>query len=158
MLPFPYSTEEWDQVTEVALKITNANLMDDAVLRMAYFNDLCAVLGELAQRHGDHPILLETEADFHDNPQQQCALYARANSLAERHRLPRLSIAISWARLLLERLGDRNGARMLLLNVVDEVQSADDQGDVDEWHTLMRTVNRQCTIDATFKSTTDEGD
>ena len=47
-------------------------------------------------RHGEHPVLFETEADFEDDPLRQVDLYRAAVQVAEQHGLPTLSIRISF--------------------------------------------------------------
>jgi hypothetical protein len=60
---------------------------------------------DLRARHGDHPVLLETAADYTADLPERAALYRRAVELAGAHGLPTLSIRLSFAPVLVE-LGD----------------------------------------------------
>jgi hypothetical protein len=71
------------------------------VLTEVYQNELHEYLTELRQRYGDHPILIETEADFLDDPARRVELYRDAVTLAERNALPTYTIYLSWAADLL---------------------------------------------------------
>jgi predicted alpha/beta-fold hydrolase len=61
---FPFSDAEWDAVVVAARAVVNAAIAEDRVLAASAFAELQAVLNDLRTRHGDHPILAETEADF----------------------------------------------------------------------------------------------
>jgi hypothetical protein len=99
---FPFTDAEWDGVKEAALPLVNATFAEDDALRASCFTELREVLGELRAWHGDHPVLLETEADFTEDDAEQVALYRRAASIATAHGLPTLSIRLSLARVLLD--------------------------------------------------------
>jgi len=64
METFPFSEAEWDAVLVASRAIVNAELAEDRILRQSAFVELPAVLAGLRDRYGDHPILVETEADF----------------------------------------------------------------------------------------------
>lgn len=102
MKEFPFTEPEWGQVMEATLDVTNATLADDEVLRGSCLVTLQQVLGELRERYGDHPVLVETEADFTDDEADRVDLYKLAIGSAAGHGLPTLSIRLSLARLLLE--------------------------------------------------------
>ena len=110
MEPFPFTEAEWDAVSQAALPVVNADLADDDALRAAHLVGLLDVLAQLRDRYGDHPILLETQADFVEGPGQRFALYQQAACNAVANGLPTLSIRLSLARLLLE-LGQPSAAR-----------------------------------------------
>lgn len=102
MEQFPFTEPEWGQVVDATLDVTNATLADDEVLRGSCLVTLQQVLGELRQRYGDHPALVETAADFIDDEADRVVLYKLAIGSAAGHGLPTLSIRLSLARLLLE--------------------------------------------------------
>ena len=64
MTKLPYTTNEWDAVRVAAGAVTAAADAGDADGRAARFADLQNLLAELQTKHGDHPLLWETEADF----------------------------------------------------------------------------------------------
>jgi hypothetical protein len=98
---FPFTGAEWDGVNEAALPLINATFAEDDALRASCLIELREVLGELRARHGDHPVLLETEADFAEDDAERVALYRRAAGIAAAHRLPTLGIRLSLAQVLL---------------------------------------------------------
>jgi hypothetical protein len=68
---FPFTQADWQPVQDASAALVNATLAEDAVLQASQFAELEAVLKELRERYGDHPILLETEANFLDDPSLQ---------------------------------------------------------------------------------------
>lgn len=108
---FPFTDAEWADVQDAAREIVNAAAADDVAGRAARFADLRGVLARLRGLYGEHPILLETEADFTDDAARAAGLYRQAEELAVAHHLPALSIRLSLARLLVEELGQVTLAR-----------------------------------------------
>ncbi len=131
---FPFTEEEWNAVDECGREIVNASFMDDSVLQASHLNELLNVLSELRERHGDHPILLEAEADFIDDEYERIALYRQAVSTAEAHNLATLSIRIALARVLIE-TGECAAALQELLASESELPEADD-GELRDWNEL----------------------
>ena len=142
MQEFPFTAEEWDELKGPALAAVNARLAEDDVLRASAFVDLQEALAALRARHGEHPALLETEADFTEEPGEQVELYRRARDLAVAHRLPSLSIRLALARVLLDDLGRPAEARAELLACEDEVRKHDDESERQDWQmTLDRATD-----------------
>jgi hypothetical protein len=137
MNPFPFNAEEWQRVSQISLAVTNATLADDDVLRASQFVELQAVLAELRAVHGEHPVLIETEADFEDDPSRQLELYRAALGLSEEHPLPTLSIRISLAGLLLGDFGDAEAAAQELSACQAELDKHGDDRDRAEWLRLL---------------------
>lgn len=135
---FPFTKIEWDRVTEASRALVNATLADDAVLQASLFAELQAVLEELRAGHGDHPVLLETEADFHDDPHSQRDMYLSAIRLAEAHALPTYTIRLSLARVLLENFDDPARATNELRACERELPQHADQGEMGDWSKLIR--------------------
>jgi len=123
--PFPFTDAEWAAVGDAALPVVNATLADDAVLRASHCVGLLDVLARLRARYGDHPILLETEADFAEDEAERHALYHQAVRIAVTHQLPTLTIRLSLAQLLLD-LGRRDAALDELLACESEVCEGDE--------------------------------
>jgi hypothetical protein len=122
---FPFTKAEWDAVGDAALPVVNAGMADDPVLRASHLVGLLDVLAVLRGRYGDHPVLLETEADFAEDDASRATLYRRAAAVAEANGLPTLSIRLSLARLLLD-LGQPAAARDELLACQDELGGGDE--------------------------------
>ncbi|HQU46113.1 MAG TPA: hypothetical protein PK867_25090 [Pirellulales bacterium] len=139
---FPFSAEEWDKVSEAARAVTNATLVDDQVLEASQFIELQTVLDELRARHGEHPTLIETEADFENDVSRRRDMYRAAVQLAEAHALPTLSIRISLARLLLEDFGDSQSAAKELEACRHELATNGHDWDRKEWSDLLDLCQR----------------
>jgi hypothetical protein len=137
MEEFPFSEVEWQRVQEASHSVVNATLADDAVLRSALLVELLAILAELRAVHGDHPVLLETEADFLDDPSSRVAVYRDAIRLAQRHALPTISIRLSLARTLLEDLRDPRNALAVLSACQGELHDGADEADKADWNRLV---------------------
>ena len=136
MKNLPYTTAEWDAVRLAAGAITEAADAGDAAGRAARFADLQTLLGEIQQKHGDHPLLWETEADFTPDPAAAADLYRVAEALAVADNLPTLSIRLSLARLLAEELDRPAEAREALLACRDELPGAR-RPDCQAWSDLL---------------------
>jgi hypothetical protein len=125
MEAWPFSESEWTAVSEAALSVVNAGLAEDAVLRASHLLDLLDVLAGLRMRHGEHPVLLETEADFAEDEAERVALYRRAVLMAKTHGIRTLTIRLSLSRVLLD-MGQREAAWDELCACEDEVPEGDD--------------------------------
>jgi hypothetical protein len=136
MKNLPYTTAEWDAVRWAAGAVTEAADAGDAAARAARFADLQSLLGELQQKHGDHPLLWETEADFTPDPAAAADLYRVAEALAVDANLPTLSIRLSLARLLAEELDRQAEAREALLACRDELPFAG-EAECQSWARLL---------------------
>jgi hypothetical protein len=117
----PFTAGEWDAVRWAAGAVTEAAQADDADRRAARFADLQSILAELRGRHGDHPLLWETEADFTPAPLAAADLYRQAEAAAVAADWPTMSIRLSLARVLAEELDQRADARDVLLACRDEL-------------------------------------
>jgi hypothetical protein len=134
---FPFSETEWAAVNDAAFQVVNAGLTNDAVLRASSLIDLLDILGELRVQHGEHPVLLETEADFTDEVAERIELYRRAVRLATANNLPTLSIRLSLAEVFLD-AGNRVAAR-------DELRACEaelTEGDKDDRATWTKLVEQ----------------
>lgn len=109
MEAFPFTNAEWDPLKDLADSILNANSAKDDALATSLRLDLLEQLAALRVRHGDHPVLLETIADYTEDAAEQVVLYRQAIEVAEAHGLPTLSIRMSFAPVLVE-LGEPMGA------------------------------------------------
>jgi hypothetical protein len=126
MAEFTLAAEEVDAIQWAAGAVTAAAQAGDPDRRAARFADLRAILAELRARHGNQPVLLETEADFTLDPLAAADLYVLAERAAVERSLPTLTTRLSLARLLVEELGRPALAYETLLACQDELPSATD--------------------------------
>ena len=140
---FPFSVADWSRVSEAARAVVNATFAGDAVLRASRFEELRRVLAELRATYGQHPVLLETEADFTDEPSQQVQMYEQAKQLAQAEGLVTYSICVSLARVLLEGVDNAEQAYRELLACRDEVVNHADESDRTEWAELKAECARR---------------
>ena len=131
---WPFSETEWDAVSEAARCIVNATFAKDTTLHASLTLDLVDVLAELRAQHGEHPALLETEADFSEENSERLSLYRRAVALAEAQEFQTLTIRLSLSQLLLE-LGRSEDARRELAACEGEL-SWGDESDRASWSEL----------------------
>lgn len=82
------------------MAILNAGLADEDALEASLRVKMLELLAQLRERHGDHPALLETIADYSDDPVERAALYQQAVDISVANELPTLSIRQSFASLL----------------------------------------------------------
>jgi hypothetical protein len=120
----PYSAEEWDAIQWAAGAVTAAAQAGDPEARAARFADFQSILNEVRQRHGHHPILWELEADFTTDPRAAAELYVRAERAADDMRRSTVSIRLSLARLLVDEMGQPEGAKLTLQSCIDELPHA----------------------------------
>jgi hypothetical protein len=140
---FPFSKREWQQLSKATSAVCNAILVDDEVLRKSCFVTLQSVLGELRQVHGEHPILLETEADFCDDFAIQRVLYQQAIDLAVARGWPTYTARISFAQSCLDH-NERARANAQLLACKKEVATLGDAAEQAKWLELLAlSTNRQ---------------
>lgn len=137
---FPFTNDEWDRVTQVTSLVTNATLADDDVLREHYWYELLDLLDSLRVKHGSHPVLLETEADFELEPARRVDLYRKALAAALLHQLPTFSIRIALARVLSQDFHRYIAAQVELLACQKEVEQNADEFERREWHDLYKEV------------------
>jgi len=72
------STEEWDRVHASAVDIVNASAVEDEVLRAHHTQRLLDILDELEATYGRIPSILDTRADYTEDPSVAIALYEEA--------------------------------------------------------------------------------
>ena len=140
MEAFPFTETEWASVSDAALLAVNAGSAGDAVLRASHLIGLLDVLADLRVRHGEHPALLETEADFTDDGGERLALYRRVTDLAAANGLQTLTIRLSVAQVLLE-LGRAAEASTELSACEGELPGGDDSDRV-SWSELVAEAGR----------------
>lgn len=133
---FPFTDEEWEEVSEASRAIVNATLCDDEPLRESLYLELVEVLSALRGRYGPHPLLLETQADFETDVVQRVKLYVGALALALQEGLPTFTIRLSLARVLVRDIGEALLARRHLLLCKQAVEAYGDEAERAEWQEL----------------------
>jgi hypothetical protein len=138
---FPFSKREWRVVRDAAREVADATAGALPSRRAARWADFKSALDGLRNKYGEHPALLETEADFTSDAPAAVALYRRAEELAAANTLPTLSIRISMARLLVEDLAQPGAARAALVACETELSEA---GPIETecWKELMTNCDR----------------
>lgn len=136
MHAFPFTDDDWFRVSEAARAVVNASFAGDVVLRASLSGELLSVLSQLRQKYGEHPAILETQADFTDDPTERVALYEQAKLVAQTGGWATYSIRMSLARVLLEDLGEAGRAMQELLACRDELAARADEGEWKEWEEL----------------------
>jgi len=95
--PWPFEDEDWDNVVTITGRLTNAILADDEVLRQSIREELIQRIDDLTEKYGEHPVLLETLADFVTESNWRLGLYRRALDLSVKHGMPTLTIRVFLA-------------------------------------------------------------
>jgi hypothetical protein len=80
MTPDGISTAEWNRVHAVAVDIVNATGIEDDVLCAYHTERLFDILDELEAIYGRIPSILDTRADYSDDPTVAVTLYEEALS------------------------------------------------------------------------------
>ncbi len=140
METFPFTAAEWKQVIDSTHPLMEARLAEDNSLAEAKLKILRSRLLDLKNKYGEHPILLETEADFVEEASEAKSLYERALSLAKENSLPIASISISYAYLVFAYLEDPKSAQEILESCRDEVYDGGDESIITEHEDLMAMV------------------
>lgn len=138
MEKFPFNRREWKAVRAAAEAVAEATAPSQRTVRFA---ELRAVLEKLRDTHGDHPVLIETEADFTTDPAAAAKLYRAAELYAAANELPTLSIRLSLARLLVEELENPQEARAALIACRDELPDAA-AAECEAWNALLAECDR----------------
>ena len=136
---FPFTKREWKAVRAAASAVAEASGPSQRSVRFA---ELKAALEALKGTYGDHPVLLETEADFTPEPASAAKLYRAAELYAAANELPTLTIRLSLARVLVEELNQPREARAALLACRDELPDAS-VADCGAWTTLLSECDRK---------------
>ena len=140
---FPFSADEWLLVSEAARAVVNATLAEDEVLRASLVEELYRVLADLRSKYGEHPVLLETEADFNQNVEMRIALYEKAKQAAGTNGLPTYSVRIALARVLLQELAQASRALSELRSCKNELSVWADDAERRDWSDLQEECVRQ---------------
>lgn len=138
MEEFPFTPDDWQRVADAAWPKVSATWAGDEALGASAFLTLQEVLHELRAKYGEHPILLETEADFTDDEQEQLRLYRAAIALANQHALQTLTIRLSLASLLLH-TGPTEDAITELYSCEAELPDGDDH-QRESWYDMVAEV------------------
>ena len=139
---WPFSEDEWRAVSDAALAVVNAGMAEDEVLNASHLITLREVLADLRSRHGDHPWLLETEADFGDEDSERVELYEQAVRIATVYDMQTLTIRLALAQTFLNACQSAK-AREALLACRDEADDTKDSSDRQEWADLLAECERR---------------
>ena len=106
----PLTRDEFDLVSELAFAIAESTGAGDAERHQDAVRLMREWIAALRGKYGEHPVLLETLADFEDDVAVQIPLYADACERAVSLGLPTVSIRLALAGVLLDGRGDVEGA------------------------------------------------
>lgn len=136
MEPFPFTQAEWDAVRRASLAVASGRPHHDLDPPESRPPGLREVLAGLRVRYGEHPVLLETEADLlTDDDAERVALYQRAADIAAALGLPTRSIRLSLAESLLDL--DRRAAAVAELAACERELPDGDEWERQEWAELV---------------------
>ncbi len=127
---------EWNPLKDLANSILNAFYADDEVLEASLRLEMRNLVAGLQERYGDHPVLLETMADYMEDAAERTLLYRRAVELAEAHGLPTLSIRLTLAQVLVHDLGHSVAALEELRACANDASDGSEM-DRGEWASLL---------------------
>ena len=130
--PQPWSGEEWEQVIEAGFALVNATAHEHDPRYPEALEAMRSLIADLRARYGEHPILIETLADFEDGPDRRIELYGLAIERATALGRPTASIRMSLAKTLVEYCGKKEEALVQLRACADEVMRNGDEHDKNE--------------------------
>ena len=107
------------------------------------FSKFLGIIKKLENKYGRHPVLLETLADFTDEPEESKKLYTDALEIAKKNGLPKISICISFAELLIDHFDDNAYALQILKSTDNEIKQHTDKWDVKNYYRLKRKLTIQ---------------
>lgn len=138
------SSEDWDMVHDLSLKIVNAEAESEEHI---YTNQLLQYLDELEVKYGVLPSILATRADYVSDTNEQSALLRQAYALAEASRdISNLKeIAHSLAELYIEDLQDPSEGQTWTERLRSHLISSPDKDFQDELNRLHEILNRLTT-------------
>jgi len=144
--PFPYTTEEGDQITEIAKGLVNAGFADDEPKRAQRLSQLHDCLQKLIGKYGEHPTLIELQADFADTFEEGMSLYQKAKQISMSLGLSIRSICLSMAVLVLREKDAKGEAREFLQECQNEM------GDANEYELWkLEEINAACNATTSSK-------
>jgi len=138
------SSEDWDKVHELSLKIVNAEAESEENI---YTNQLLQCLDELEAKYGVLPSILATRADYVLDTNEQASLLRQAYALAEASRdiFNLKEIAHSLAELYIEDLQDPSEGEAWIKRLRGHLISSPDKDFQDELRRLHEILNRLTT-------------
>lgn len=143
MHEFPFTAQEWDELSQTTLAMMNASLQEDETLRLHYWESVQTILEGLRDKYGNHPVLTETLADFEDSPETRVALYRQAIAEAVDNGLPTYSIRLSLARVLVDDFQSFDVANGELEACAEAIRQQDDTSLQAEWRELLQLCRRK---------------
>lgn len=120
--------------------MVNATMADDEIWHAAAMRRFRKAIRKLRGSYGDHPVLIETLADYLDDPARRQRLYRRAIRIAVKNNLPTWTIRLFYARLLLDDFHDGPKALVQLQRCEREITELADEYDKNSWKELMEEI------------------
>ena len=134
------STEDWEAVHELSLKIVNAEAESEENI---FTNQLLQYLDELEAKYGALSSILATRADYVSDVNEKAALLRQAYALAEGSRdITNLrEIAHSLAELYIEDLKDHSEGQIWMKRLNEHISLSPDKTLSDELERLRELLN-----------------
>ena len=129
MDPWPFEDRDWRKVEKIIERYKKAATAADDVVCRSLSREMHDLMVKLERKYGEHPVLLETRADFTKGRIKRLKLCRRALELSVEHGMPTLTIRIWLAELLLEEFRDPKEARRVLKEGEDEFLEPDQEPD-----------------------------
>ena len=139
MHKFPFSKDEWDEIVDISCDMVNFLEREDED-SPELFTKFLDIINKLENKYGRHPVLLETLADFTDEPKVCKKLYTEALEIAKKHGLPSISIRNTFANLLIEDFQDYSMALQILQAGDKEIKKHDDKYNIEQYFKLKRKL------------------
>lgn len=147
--PFNKSTQKrflrkWENVTELAADIVNADAKNDAKAALSAKRKLLSYLKGLQKSFGVHPSIVATRADYEKKPKRRVELYKRAFQLAQDIGDARNQtlVSSSLAQIYTEELRNSREATTWLKVLKEALKHYPDDCERGEWRRLSREVKR----------------
>lgn len=133
------SSEDWNQVHELAVELVNAPDDESEPVRQRLFE----CLRRLTAKYGELPSILATHADYVDDPRESERLFLRAFDIAQARgdRAYIREISLSLADLYVNTLRDAADATRWL-EVANAYMSADSEMDKSEYQGIQEAIAR----------------
>jgi len=139
---FPFSKDDWGEIVDIECDMANFLEREDED-SPELFSKFLGIIKKLENKYGRHPVLLETLADFTDDPEESKKLYTEALEIATKNGLPTITIRISFAESLIDYFDNNAYALQILKSADNEIKQHTDEWNVKEYYRLKRKLTIQ---------------
>ena len=129
MNAWPFEEKDWKNWEAITRRYIDAVFAKDEIVCGSISREMYGMMIKWEKKYGEHPWILEHQADFAQNHRRKRELYERALDLAVKRCRATLTIRLSLAELLLDEFDDAVSALRVLmdgqLEVVEKAQETD---------------------------------